>query len=745
MRPNVSVLLFLLALAPAAAGAQDGGIPSWVEADPFTRAEDDPLGIDPADRLEHVAPTRPDEEVERPIAVVRGDVLAAIAGVHETSHALDVTLDHGLAIVAAELRFASRARHAAEVRYRLAVPPGASLASLEVCNRHGCRQGAIDASATPLGPYDDAVRARGPGVLPIGHAALVEDDLGAALWLRAAPVPPAPPQLRGAVDDAWLSVRVTYVVEAPVRGGRVRLALPARGNDARVAPAAVRVRSARLTGGSVDGIDAVERAVERAPWQALELVARVPDGALVAEAWTIPCGAERCARLRVAAPPAAPRARDVILLLDASPSTATSARGRIGPTVAALLATLPSASRVRVAAFAARAEAIVEESSAPTDVSIVDVSRALERPLGSATRFEAAWRLIAPWVRAMDAPLVLVVGDGGLTHTAFEHDAFRAARAAGAEVAVLDVADRPTTEAMRRALDAIGARFVDAGPEAERAAAGHGMDALAERMAALLAPVAVPRVRARIGRRTVELGALRHGEERVWEGVVGRGPVALTAPSAARGQAPPAGLTLALADRLGRPRGASPLRLVAVADPGAAPVACSMQEAPASASAVAPVRARLAPAETRRCDRSPLPVRTPPPERAAPDAPASLHPDTGRSSLPAPSLLRMLRQRIVPAARGCFRDDRRGRPRYQRRATFAFRLADREVIESSVEGSLDAELRRCLSDAMDTLDIPPFDGTVNVRYPIYTAPRLPPPVLSLDAEVADAVDAVAEE
>ncbi|MBX3275577.1 MAG: hypothetical protein KF729_35285 [Sandaracinaceae bacterium] len=125
--------------------------------------------------------------------------------------------------------------------------------------------------------------------------------------------------------------------------------------------------------------------------------------------------------------------------------------------------------------------------------------------------------------------------------------------------------------------------------------------------------------------------------------------------------------------------------------------------------------------------------------------PPGLRADDGRSSLPAPSLLRMLRQRIVPAARGCFRDDRRGRPSYQQRAVFAFRLADREVVASRVEGTLDAGLRSCLADAMDTLDVPPFDGSVDVRYPIYTAPRLPEPVLSLGADVAAAVDAVAEE
>ncbi|MCB9597202.1 MAG: hypothetical protein H6719_31045 [Sandaracinaceae bacterium] len=747
MRPNVPLLSFLLGLVALPAQAQDGGVPDWVEADPFTASDDDPLGVDRADRLERVAPTRPEEEVERPIPVVRGAVLAAIAGVHETRHDVEVTLDHGLAQVRTEMRFASRARHAAEVRYRLAVPPGASLASLEVCNRHGCRQGFVDASETPLGPYDDAVRARGGGVLPIAHAAIVEDDGGPAVWVRAAPVPPAPPQVRGAADEAWLSIRVTYVAEAPARGGRVRVTLPARGNDNRVAPARIHVSSERLTGATAAGMDAVERSVERAAWEPAEVVARVPAGPVRAEAWSVPCGEGRCARLRVVAPPGEAQAREIVLLLDTSPSTATSARGRVAPTVAALLAALPSSSRLRVAAFAARAQAIVEAPTAPTDISIVEINRALETELGSATRLEAAAELVEPWVRAMHRPLVLVIGDGGLTTTTSHVEALRALRRAGAEVAALDVADRPTTAALQRALEAVDGRWVDAGPEAERAAAGHGMDALTERMAGLLAAVSVPHVRARLGRQSLDLGALRAGEERVWEGPIARGPVSLLAASSSRAVDAPAGLTVALRDRLERAGGLrdQPLRLAALAPESTAAATCSLAQPPPSASAVASARDRLALAETRRCDQSPLPR---PSEATAPtetSAPATLHPDTGRSTLPGPSLLRMLRQRIVPAARGCFRDDRRGRPTYQRRAVFVFRVADREVVESSVEGSLAAPLARCLSEAMDTLDIPPFDGAVNVRYPIYTAPRLPPPVLSLDSEIADAVDAVADE
>src|SRR5690606_8546329 len=56
----------------------------------------------------------------------------------------------------------------------------------------------------------------------------------------------------------------------------------------------------------------------------------------------------------------------------------------------------------------------------------------------------------------------------------------------------------------------------------------------------------------------------------------------------------------------------------------------------------------------------------------------------GPSSLPARSLLDMLRQRIVPVARRFYRVDRRGRPNYQTCSIFEFRLADREVFDAEV-------------------------------------------------------------
>ncbi|RZO64073.1 MAG: hypothetical protein EVA89_05545, partial [Sandaracinaceae bacterium] len=133
------------------AAAQDGGLPDWVEQDPFSNEEDDPLGIDRSDQLERVSPTTVEEEAHAPIPVQRGEVLHAIAGVRETGHEVDVWLGHGMAVVEERMRFTSSARYPAELRYRLAVPDGASLAHLEVCSPDGCREGLVEEGAVEEG------------------------------------------------------------------------------------------------------------------------------------------------------------------------------------------------------------------------------------------------------------------------------------------------------------------------------------------------------------------------------------------------------------------------------------------------------------------------------------------------------------------------------------------------------------------------------------------------------------------
>ena len=55
-----------------------------------------------------------------------------------------------------------------------------------------------------------------------------------------------------------------------------------------------------------------------------------------------------------------------------------------------------------------------------------------------------------------------------------------------------------------------------------------------------------------------------------------------------------------------------------------------------------------------------------------------------------------------------------------------------------------SEAGLCLERAIDGLEVPPFEGSVQVRYPLYTRAVERPPTLSLDADVAAAVDALEE-
>lgn len=737
----------LLAFAAAATAQPPTHLPEWLEADPFVDDEHDPLGMDQNDGLSAPLPSDAGQALRPTPPVQSGEVLSAIAGVREVAHDVEVQLAHGFALVDVTMRFTSTARQAAELRYRLAVPAETSVTGLEVCNARGCRRGLVEPTAAALGPYDEAVRSQGSATaLPIAHAASVEDERGHAIVLRAAPVRREGRSRPGSTartppGDGPLTLRLRYAVPAPVRGGRVRVTMPQRGHDSRAAMARIRIRSDELSGASVDAIDAVETPVERPPNRAWEITARLlnaPDVAL--EAHRTRCGERECVRMRAVAVPRRSSTRDVFLLLDASPSTLGPARGRMGPALAALLSTMPADARVHALAFAARAETIAQAPAAELPLELL--SRAFDRELGSATRFEAAWSLIQPALGRARRPLILLLGDGGLTTGDDSRRAIAQARAAGAELASVNLADRKTGEAIESAFHLV----IEAGSPADRAARGE-LEPLEETLARLFAPVVAPRVRVRVGARQLDLGPLRAGEEMTWEGFADRGRASISAGRTVRAGNAPEAIALAIHDRVARAAGLPRVRLAAIAPESLADRASCGAGPRQSASGPIEADEALALVDPRRCER---PAQESQPQAAGSGAPAegriaAIERHAGRSSLPARSLLDMLRQRIVPIARRCFRADRRGRPNYQTRAVFEFRLADREVIDAHVRGRLTPELRACLLEAVDTLEIPRFDGTISVRYPLYTAPELPPPTLTLDPEVADAVEAILDD
>jgi len=127
---------------------------------------------------------------------------------------------------------------------------------------------------------------------------------------------------------------------------------------------------------------------------------------------------------------------------------------------------------------------------------------------------------------------------------------------------------------------------------------------------------------------------------------------------------------------------------------------------------------------------------------AAVARPAPLAPMRARHGPSAADTLAMLRARLVAPARGCLRRDRSGRGAYAVRAVFQLAFVDREVEEADVAGAISPELRRCLLEATDALDVPSLSGRLLVRYPIATRAEPAPVVVPLPPELDAAVERV---
>ncbi|MEO0326182.1 MAG: hypothetical protein AAF447_24750, partial [Myxococcota bacterium] len=252
---------------------------------PETADPNDPLSTGALGGLRDVPPPPPPPTpAEQPpvppgVTPEPGAVLTAIPGVRETSHVVDVALRRdGLAVVEMELRFASTSRYAAELRYRLPVPPGAAPLSLAVCagDDGPCREAAPGDGAA----YHAAVVARPRDGAP-APVAMLRPEPGAFV-LRAAPLLP-----RGA-----LRLRLRYVMATTQHGGVVRVALPPRPSDLRVVPAIVRLRAEGLLAPALQGAPAAVP-VEVDPWRAIEGAAVVPSGGLLTLAQRQPGGTAR--------------------------------------------------------------------------------------------------------------------------------------------------------------------------------------------------------------------------------------------------------------------------------------------------------------------------------------------------------------------------------------------------------------------------------------------------------------------
>jgi hypothetical protein len=710
------------------ASAQDAGVDSGLDpeaialrhaadSDPWTGtgAEEatDPLARADTTALASVIDDPDVAVVEMPVPIRHGDIVEAISGVSEHAHAMAITLEGGLAVVTETITIGSTARHRAEVMLQLAVPEGTAIVSLHVENAAGAREGVGD-GAGPDGAYDDAlfVRSTTPSALPVAHARLVNDHAHLVLRVRAAPV----------ATDAELTLRVQWVVPTPMHGGVARLVMPARGSDARAVAPELTLTAIDLVEPSVDGV-AIERdAVPVRNDAAFVVTALAPlsRGPRV-DAAIVPCGAERCAVLRAMG--ARPRlsSAPLTIAIDASPSTMAGARGRIADTVRVVSAMLPASTSVHWIAFASRVVDLGH--GAPSAIDLERVRAAIDGSLGSATRFSAIWSAIEASAHAGDR--VLLIGDGGLTTGALETAALDAARERGVVLSAIDVADRAPMQALANAIAASGGVVVEAGAAAQRASAAHGDDVLVERASAVLAePVAT--IVAHVDGRAIALAALRAGESVLYVGPGARADLAMgDARATARSvDAEHAVILSALASHR------AAMVAVDARDLDASQGACasdgvSRARAASRASSIVGHGLRIAPAHRRSCAIE-----------AVADAPRT-------SGLPARVLRDQLRRRVIPPARRCFRDDRAGRAQLHREAVFELVLADREIVDTTVEGDLPDVLRTCLLGAFDGVEVPAFHGTLVVRWPVHTDAVPLTPAIELAPDVAREVRAIA--
>lgn len=767
-------MLALAALGgPAPALAQPRGAGRAADAPedllPLSDFEDDPIGVGHTRAPLQSQPSRPEKPSPAANAtaafgpeppegrVTPGPALVSAPGVRETRHQVSVRLARQVAEVTIEQHFAHRLDKPAEVSRRLPVPPGTRIADFEVCHDRRCRRGQVAPAPTGddsdgVDAYDAAVMSRpaSPGrkAPPVGRARLrppsfSTDRSTPTLQLDLAPV----------TQDQPILARVTLHVPVRQDGGVVRLRWPGEAMDPSTTSRELTVTAQGLH--DVRPETAEQGALRQDPWLAQTIEAKVPPGAAVRGRTTLfPCDRHRgrCARLQLDVGPAPLEPRDVIVAIDASPSMQGPARSRLPAALSALLAATPQGSRVRALRFAGRADGLLTAPKPPATLSLEPFRPALqEAELGSATRLETAVDLAARWFRR-DAKrglpkLLLVLGDGGVTLGQQAHEAVPGQRAKRAsqrikgapfELSVVNLADRDTHPALMAAVTRSGGTVVDAGAAAERAMRGAHPGHLEAKLQALFAPrvtgaLSLPDALA-TGRGPRVLPALRAGAQIDWEGPV-RGTrlrVEGLGRATAQGRAPSPGaestwLAVPRQD-LKHPQDDWPAapRQVKLRRDGKPP-ACDRRGPPQRLGGQsrddAPVRLAFA----RRC-------RVPPKQ-----APKKLAEGEGMPSSP---LLQMLRERIIPVARGCLRRDRAGRADYAVRAVYRFTLAEQEVVRARVEGNIAPPLRRCLRDAVDSLLVPRFTGTVHVSYPIRTLRETLPSQIELSAGTAQELERV---
>lgn len=463
----VVVSLAMLGRVAPLRAQTSGDSTAFDELFPTGNGESDPLGTGDTASLRDVADAP--ERIVWP-DVEQGAVLAAIPGVREIDHDVEIALEDGLATIRTTLRLIHRGRFPAEVTYRLAVPADAVAGTVQAL-----RDGV---------PAEDV------------HASAERVD--GAFLLAVRPVE----------SRSTTTLHFVYTTEAQVRGGVARVDLPARGHDGRIAPARVHAEVDGLLAGSLQD-EPIDSALIVESWRPIVVQGRLPTGGSPqVSVQRFECGDTLCARVHVAAGAARARRERYLLLMDVSPSTQGPMRGRMSPTIEALAAVAHPDSTLQAVAFAARSESLDSEPLAPAQwVASRHVARAQILELGPATRLEAALATLRP--RRGDH--VLILGDGSLSAGPRTPAALAQLEASGARVSVLNVGDAPSRDELRELATATG------GVDLEISAHGNLAD---ERLQEWVSRVVMPTAARRVLGTPIRM--LRSGDGETWMGEVSR-------------------------------------------------------------------------------------------------------------------------------------------------------------------------------------------------------------------------------
>ncbi|MBX7192238.1 MAG: VWA domain-containing protein [Sandaracinaceae bacterium] len=589
--------------------------------------------------------------------------LAAPASAQESEvalarHRLHATLDGGFAIVAEELVLETTGPQHRAARFSLAVPHDSELVALEACQAGVCRE------ARPVTEANEVFRAAQYGLHPAGTAPLVLAER-AASQLRL--------QVAG-LEPGRAEIRVVWTAPTEMLEGIERAHLPARPD-----PVEITLASAHLTELSIDGDPT--RTTSRAG-EAFDLM-----GVSAATAPSVEIGriGDGAGWARVVAPAQPTSARDVVVLLDLSPSARE--RAELPAALRALLDAIPDGSQVTLIGFGRRARTLAR---GPVE-SLRRNPYALPADLGASTSLSAAVAeldaLPAQEAQGTSAPTLVWLGDGGLGWGRAEREAQATLARRGALRVVFDGEPTdPSTVRVDPIVDPRGARGTLAGLFADT------IDVtVADRT------VRVPSGQARlVPLRDVASAA---GPQTVFSSVPFEAARGLVRASLGWGRSR-ALLTLDPRDRHAANKTARGELGIFVAGGGLQGggrviILCSC-----------------------------------------------LGGDP--SGYPSVEVLGRMMRTLEAPVRACFADARHGDPRRELRATFVIGLGDDELGDADVETD-DPSLRSCLLDTLDALVVPSLGlgpgQRVLVRYPFGSPAVQTLAPAPLDAEVASSLDA----